>query len=1027
MWLAGRDHFGASAIALLEVAPPLSAERVRAALEAAIQANEVLRTVFRRVPGVKVPLQVVLPEGGIKWETLAVATPNAGELDRLFEAERRRRFDLEAGPTLHVTWLSLADGRAALLLTVPGLVSDAASLRLLTNLLNRELQGETPAADSEAISYVQFAQWQRDLAESEDEEALLGRAFWQSATADPPAAPALPGASPGTALFSLQSVAIALGDETARQLGRGGAEIEAVLLAAWQAFVARLTGAKTFSIDVFASGRHYEELAETLGYLGRTVPVRWDAAANATFEPASHAAGRALEDARRYQEYFDSKTIDANAIAFAYSEEAETAGDLAIRRLEAPAEPFALKLWARRTGAKFILELQYDASQIEPESAAEWAGYFQTFLSAALKEPQRSVAQLPLLNAQQMREITLEWNRTESSYPREVCFQELFEAQAARTPTRVAVQSGDRAITYGELNAQANQIAHALRQRGVGPDAPVGLCVTRGVGMITAALGILKAGGAYLPLIGDHPKARLAQQMETAVALVTEQEFMPQLPALSGATLCLDRDAAELAAASRENPGLETTADSLVYVIYTSGSTGTPKGVAVRHRNLVNYIFAIRDLLDLAANPDGLRFATVSTLSADLGNTCIYPALAFGGLLHVIPQDVATDSARFREYLREYPVDVCKIVPSHLEALLDAGGGREILPRRYLITGGEALTGRVVAKLRALDAPCRLLNHYGPTETTVGSLTHWVSDPSANDAVVPIGKPIANTAVYILDSHQQPVPRGVRGELYISGDGVAAGYLGQPALTQERFLPDPFHEGARMYRTGDLVRYLPDRSIEFLGRADDQVKIRGFRVELGEIEAELERCPGVRRAVVVARQQGNGERALAAYVVSHEGKPLDAEALSARLRERLPEYMIPAALVFLPKLPLNANGKVDRQALPSPEQAAAQRKVYVAPANPAEEQIAGVWSEILGRARVSVEDNFFELGGHSLLATRIASRLREVLGRRVAVRTIFERPTVRQLASAVALLPGEDDDFAFDAEITPAARKSGRS
>ncbi len=343
--------------------------------------------------------------------------------------------------------------------------------------------------------------------------------------------------------------------------------------------------------------------------------------------------------------------------------------------------------------------------------------------------------------------------------------------------------------------------------------------------------------------------------MEGAGALVTEAQFLHQLPDFKNKTICLDRDAAELDAQPRGNPELATTPENLIYVIYTSGSTGTPKGVAVTHRNLVNYATFIGRLLSLHDHSEGLHFATVSTLAADLGNTCIYPALLSGGTLHVVPQDVTTDAERFREYFLQHPIDVLKIVPSHLEALLDAGSGKDILPRKFLITGGEALTGRLLNKIEALTPGCALINHYGPTETTVGSLTYPLDNsstkPAASEAV-PIGRPIANTQVYVLDAQLAPVPPGVVGELYIGGDGVAQGYIGQPALTAERFLTNPFHVG-RMYRTGDLVRYLPDRSLAFLGRADDQVKVRGYRVELGEIEAELARCPGVRRAVVLAQ------------------------------------------------------------------------------------------------------------------------------------------------------------------------------
>jgi amino acid adenylation domain-containing protein len=471
-----------------------------------------------------------------------------------------------------------------------------------------------------------------------------------------------------------------------------------------------------------------------------------------------------------------------------------------------------------------------------------------------------------------------QWNQTAADYPK-LCLQEWFEAQAARTPARPALRFGERVLSYRELNERANQLAHYLRRHGVGPDSLVGLAVERSAEMIVSLLAILKAGGAYVPLNPDNPKPRLAQQLQGVVALVAQQSMLPQLPPFSGLLLCLDGDPQPWTDQPRSNPEITTTPENLVYVIYTSGSTGVPKGVAVRHRNLVNYTHFITRLLELQQHPEGLQFATVSTLAADLGNTCIYPALVSGGCLHVIAYDVATDAQRLARYAETFPLDVLKIVPSHLAALLDSSEPSRLLPRRYLLTGGEALTRPLVDKLSASGAACELINHYGPTETTVGSLTLRMRayKNSASDTI-PIGRPIANTQVYILDPHQQPVPAGVIGELYIAGDGVTAGYLNQPDTTAERFLPNPFASpaAAPMYRTGDLARYRSDGLVEFLGRSDDQVKIRGFRIELGEIESVLAQHAAVKQAVVLARPDPRGDKRLVAYVVPRT-QPFAAE------------------------------------------------------------------------------------------------------------------------------------------------------
>ena len=464
------------------------------------------------------------------------------------------------------------------------------------------------------------------------------------------------------------------------------------------------------------------------------------------------------------------------------------------------------------------------------------------------------------------------------------------------------------------------------------------------------------------------------------------------------------------------------TADHLAYVIYTSGSTGTPKGVAVRHRNLVNYTSFIQRRLKLDEFAQPLHFATVSTLGADLGNTCIYPSLLSGGCLHIIGHDVASDSQRLREYAAKYPFDVLKIVPSHLMALLNSGGGREVLPGKYLIMGGETLTRPLMDKIIATGSTCEVLNHYGPTETTVGSLTLRLKDfdwKSSQAQTIPIGRPIANTRTYVLDAQGEPVPVGVAGELYIGGEGVTAGYFNQPELTAERFVPERFvpDANAKMYRTGDLVRYLPDGNVEFLGRVDDQVKIRGFRIELGEVESVLLRHGNVQQAAVLVLADESGEKSLVAYVVGSA----NTDELRSYLRGQLPDYMMPSAIIGLPKLPLNANGKVDRQALPKPQDVRAADQEPVPARTPSEEVVAAIWSEVLKRDGIGVEDNFFEIGGHSLLATQIASRLREHFNIPVPVRALFESPSIAELAKRLDNARREEQGMVPPA-ITPVSR-----
>jgi amino acid adenylation domain-containing protein len=683
-------------------------------------------------------------------------------------------------------------------------------------------------------------------------------------------------------------------------------------------------------------------------------------------------------------------------------------------------ERFKLRLQVVRRGTELMLEFHYDAARFDRSAVERIAGYYQNLLAAALANPATAVARLPLLSETERRQVLFAWNDTTTVYPADECLHELFEQQAARVPDKVAVRCGEQALSYRELNERSNQLAHYLRKQGVGPDARVGLCLDRSVSMLVAVLGILKAGGAYVPLNADNPPARLKQQLEGAKALITESKLAGQMPEFSGPTVVIDREEKLWASESKSNPTVNTTPENLVYVIFTSGSTGVPKGVAVRHRNLVNYADFICKKLDLDQHAEGLQFATVSTLGADLGNTCIYPALISGGSLHILPHETATDPRQFAAYTAQHPIDVLKIVPSHLQALLQSTSDEatRILPRKYLVTGGEALTPKLLEKITSLNPSCEILNHYGPTETTVGSLTLELKSydwKNAGLATIPIGRPIQNTQTYILDRNLEPVPVGVTGELYVAGAGVTAGYLGQPDKTAERFVQNPFSSdpSAKMYRTGDLARYGEDGNIEFLGRGDDQVKIRGFRIELGEIEAVLTQHPAVKQAVVLARasdSNNNDDKRLLAYVVlqreatsaGNRHNAVTSEALRQHLQQHVPDYMVPQAVMLLAKLPLNANGKLDRQALPEPEQAASQ-KAYVAPRTPTEQTIAEVWAEVLRRdkSKISAEDNFFDLGGHSLLATQVVSRLRQRFLVEIPMRAIFDWPSISGLAEAV--------------------------
>jgi amino acid adenylation domain-containing protein len=523
--------------------------------------------------------------------------------------------------------------------------------------------------------------------------------------------------------------------------------------------------------------------------------------------------------------------------------------------------------------------------------------------------------------------------------------------------------------------------------------------------MVAGLLGILAAGGCYVPLDPLLPEPRLAAILETArpAVVVAEPRLAVGVPPFEGTVLLLEGDAGAVPPPAAAVLELFPELSNAAYVLFTSGSTGRPKGVVVEHRQLSGYVAAIIERLGL---PPGASFATVSTLAADLGNTAIFPALCTGGTLHVITQRQAGDAVELAAQVARRPYDALKIVPSHLSALLASSPEGRGLPRRCLVLGGEAFGWELAEKVRAAAPDLAVFNHYGPTEATVGALAGRLEERDELSATVPLGRPLANSRIYLLGPDGEPVPRGVPGEVCIGGGGVARGYLADPRQTAERFVPDPFGTAGRLYRTGDLARWLPDGRAEFLGRIDDQVKIRGFRVEPAEIAAALKAHPDVRDAAVVARTEPSGERRLVAYLVERPGRGLAIAGLRESLRQRLPEAMVPAAFVLLASLPLTPNGKLDRQALPAPapERLAAETP-YVAPRTGAEQAVSAIWQQILGLERVGLHENFFDLGGHSLHMVQVQSRVQEHFQRQVAIVDLFRHPTVRGLADFLGAAP----------------------
>jgi amino acid adenylation domain-containing protein len=656
-------------------------------------------------------------------------------------------------------------------------------------------------------------------------------------------------------------------------------------------------------------------------------------------------------------------------------------------------------------GSELLLRLEYQCHRFDTATITRMLGHIQTLLEGMVANPAQRIVDLPMLTEAERQQLLVEWNDTSTVYPQDTCIHQLIEAQVARTPNAMAAVFEAQALTYQELNILANHLAHYLRGLGVGPEVLVGLCVEPSFEMVVGLLGILKAGGAFVPLHPTHPKERLAFMLADAQirVLLTQKELLPGLPKHDAHTLCLDTDWQTIAQQSKENVNSGVTADNLAYVIYTSGSTGQPKGVMIEHRSLVNYMCWFNNAV-LRKTRYNIPLVTNFTFDPSLKQ--LFAPLLLGNPVWILPNKVVNHPATLLQTLQTRSQVMLNCVPSLWEAMLDTidSDQAELLGKSLtsLLLGGERLIIDLLNRTLAVLPQLQIWNLYGPTEATINASTARI----VSNHGITIGRPIANTQLYILDSHLQSVPLGLPGELHIGGAGLARGYLNRPTLTAERFIPNPFSNvpGARLYKTGDLARYLPDGTMEFLGRLDNQVKLRGYRIELGEIEATLERHLAIRQAVVVVRGDTASDRRLVAYCVPRPGSLPDMHALRSFLHTQLPDYMVPAAFVVLDALPLTSNGKVDRQALPAPgQERPSLLEAFVAPCTPMEEILAGIWAHVLGVETIGIHDNFFVLGGHSLSAVQVLSRLRKTFQVEVPLRALFDTPTVAGLARCIEM------------------------
>ncbi|NPC86635.1 amino acid adenylation domain-containing protein, partial [Pyxidicoccus fallax] len=785
------------------------------------------------------------------------------------------------------------------------------------------------------------------------------------------------------------------------------------LLAGFQALLSRYSGQTDVVVGTDIAGRTHADTEGLIGFFVNQLVMRGDLSGDPTFRELLGRTRQVALGAYAHQDVpFEELVRVLNperslahaplfqvklALQNAPATELKLPG-LALRSVESDTgtAKFDLTLSIQETPEGLACLADYSTDLFDADTMARMLEHLQVLMEAAVSRPDTRLSSLPLLTEAERRQLLVEWNDTATDFPAEACIHHLFEQQVARTPDAPALGFEDAWLTYRELDARANQLAWHLRSLGVGPEVRVGLCAERSLELVVGLFAILKAGGAYVPLDPSYPRERLAWMLEDArpAVLVAQPSLLARLPETLGARV-VSLDDASLRALPTHAPAPLATPDSLAYVLFTSGSTGRPKGVQVPHRTVSNFFTGMDAHL---ARPPHAAWLAVTRLSFDISVLELLWTLARG--FRVLLQADTLSPDWLPRAVRQHAITHLQCTPSLARALLlDSASAEALRSLQQLLVGGEALPLEVARQLR--ERVPSVLNMYGPTETTVWSSCFALP---AQPSVVSLGRPIANTRLYVLDSHLRPLPVGVPGELFIGGAGVVRGYLGRPELTAERFIPDPFAStpGERLYRTGDQVRRLADGGLEYLGRLDFQVKVRGFRIELGEIEAALEQHPRVRQAVVVAREDVAGDKRLVAYVVPPSGAQApDASALREALKQQLPEYMVPSAFVALEALPLTFNGKLDRKALPAPDGALSARVEYVAPRSETEQKLASLWSEVLRVERIGIHDNFFELGGHSLLATQVASRIRTSFGVEVPLPTLFEATTLEMLARAV--------------------------
>ena len=994
------------------------------ALEAIVIRHEALRTTF--VSMNDTPVQVIaenrVPELQVADLSDMPPTVREAEAHRLISSIARQPFDLSHDLMLRANLIKLNAQDHFLILTIHHIAADGWSIavlfRELTELYAAFRQGQTPTLLPLPIQYADYAVWQREwLNEKVLEEEI---SYWKQCFAGELPVLQMPTDRPRPAVQTYRGAryqfAVPEGLlSSLKALGQtADSTLFLVLLTAFKILLYRYTDQEDIIVGTPIAGRNRTEMEGLIGFFVNTLALRTCLSGQPTFlqllkrvrdvglgafEHQKLPFEKLVEELNPQRDLSQSPLFQAmivleNAPVFELKMEGV---EISHEEVDNGTSKCDLTLFLEETTKGLKGSIEYSTDLFDATTVEKMAGHFQMLLQGIVANPNQTIGQLNLLAEPERRQILSEWNKTEADYQKHSCINELFEEQVELTPNKTAVVFDNQSLTYRELNERANRLAHYLQKRAVGPEVLVGICMDRSLDLIIALIAILKAGGAYVPLAPNYPEALLRFMLEdTGVKLLlTQENLLRNLPLGAAEPLCLKQDRKRIAQESPNNPNVNTRADNLAYVMYTSGSTGKPKGIAVEHRNVVRLV---KGTSYASLDPDQV-FLQFAPISFDASTFEIWGSLLNGARLVIMPPD-ASSLEQLGPIIRKQRVTTLWLTAGLFNMMVD-DHLKDLRGVRQLLTGGDVLSVPHVRKALGELKDCRIINGYGPTENTTFTCCYPITNSFQINGSIPIGRPISNTHLYVLDRNMEPVPVGIPGELHIGGDGLARGYLNRPELTAKKFIPNRFsgNSRSRLYKTGDLTRYLPDGNIEFLGRMDHQVKVRGFRIELGEIEAVMRQHSSVTAVAVIVREDVPGEKRLVAYVQSNSRQQQEEAALRDYLKQKLPGYMVPAQIVYVSALPFTPNGKFDRRQLSLPDESTQPGSDNIRePRNEIESSLLEMWSDLLGTKVIGFADNFFEVGGHSLLAARLLTRIERRFGQELPMAALFNNPTIEQLA-----------------------------